>query len=191
MVLLKRFAALLLPLFFGSCVATYRDFPREHAGQGSRSKPHGTLHYQIAKWPIISLGGEGALYDFFQGKTGFQKTVRAVEAPSQGLYCLVDVQWRPLTGSAAVWSYISAITMTFIPAYSGREGYFVNYHLFIDGQKKQTYTYEITRKAGLWLGLLPFAWINFLTYSEAEAFEATAFKFLAQAELFFPKAPSP
>ena len=94
----------------------------------------------------------------------------------------MDTQWKPLGLPALIFGYISVSTLTILPAWSVQEGFIVHYHLFLDGEKIKSYEYEITRKAGVWLGLLPFIWANLFTYSEADAFKATAFQFFEDAE---------
>ena len=73
-------------------------------------------------------------------------------------------------------------SLSFIPGYSGEGGYELRYDLVIDQQLKQTYHYEITMKGVTWIALLPFTWVNFFTYSGAEAFRATFYQFLLDAE---------
>jgi len=115
--------------------------------------------------------------------------VIAETAPEKGLYLEVETKWKPMTMPALIFGYISVSTLTLLPAWSMHDGYIVKYNIYVDGQKKEAYTYEITRKAGIWLGLLPFAWINLFTYNEEDAFEATAYQFAADAQAYFGSQP--
>lgn len=181
----KTITLLLLPLFLLSCITTYRDFPTTMVGRKPENKRNSTLYYQIKPFPILDFGGEKALNDVFKHKSIFANTEAVSEIPREGIYCLVETQWMPLSMPALIFGYISIIYLTILPAWSTQEGYVVRYHLFVNGEKKETFEYEITRKTGLWIVFLPFAWINFLTYSEAEAFEATAYQFFEEASPIF------
>jgi hypothetical protein len=86
-----------------------------------------------------------------------------------------------LTIPALIFGYLSIATLTILPAWSTKDGYRVKYHLYVDGEEKGVYRYEITRKFGMWIVLLPFVWINLMTYSEEDAFEATAYQFFKDA----------
>ena len=170
----------LLPLL-ASCIITYRDFPVAMVGQPPTSKPYGTLAYHINPFPVVNSGGQTALETIFRERTPFTKTRLVNEVPSEGLYCLVDVEWRPLSLPALVFGYISISTLTLLPAWSTRDGYVVHYHVFQNAKERDSFSYPITRKMGLWAGLLPFVWANLFTYSEEEAFEATTYQFFRDA----------
>ena len=180
----------LLPLL-ASCITTYREFPTAMVGQPPVSKPYGTLAYHINPFPVVNSGGQMALENTFRERTPFAKTRLVNETPAQGLFCLVDVEWRPFSLPALVFGYISVSTLTLLPAWSTREGYVVHYHVLQDGKERDSFSYPITRKMGLWVGLLPFVWVNLLTYSEAEAFEATAYQFFHDAAPTFQLAARP
>lgn len=101
--------------------------------------------------------------------------------PAKGVYCLVEVDYRPLSLPALIFGYLSVATLGIIPAYSGNDGYWVYYRIYSDRQWVRTYRYPVTRKVGFWLFLVPLSWINFLTYSEADAFTATTHQFFIDA----------
>ena len=56
--------------------------------------------------------------------------------------------------------------------------------IVLDEKKMETYNYTITRKVGLWPELLPFAWVNLLTYNEEDAFKATSNQFAIDARQY-------
>jgi len=181
--LLRFISFVLIPLFLSSCVTTYRDFPNQMVGKTPDSNKEGTLYYKIKKFPVIDSGGERTLYKIFQDKTPFRNTKETEAIPDEGVYCLVETQYKPFSVPALIFGYISVSFLTLLPAWSTQDGWRVRYHLYVNGKEKDVYSYEITRKAGLWLGLLPFFWVNFLTYSEADAFEATTYQFFKDANL--------
>jgi hypothetical protein len=73
-------------------------------------------------------------------------------------------------------------TVAPIPFYSTSAGYKVTYCLH-DGQEcKRTYSYQISKVGVSWIGLLPFAGVNYFTDDAADAFRATVIAFLNEAE---------
>lgn len=186
----RRSRMLIIPLLplLASCITTYRDFPADMIGRAPASKPYRSLAYHINPIPVVNAGGQAALETIFRERTPFAKTRLVSEVPPQGLYCLVDVEWRPMSLPALVFGYISVSTLTLLPAWSTRDGYVVHYHVFQNGKERESFHYPITRKVGLWAGLLPFVWVNLLTYSEAEALEATAYQFFRDAAPTFAQA---
>ncbi|MBI3297717.1 MAG: hypothetical protein HYZ75_06110 [Elusimicrobia bacterium] len=179
-------AILLAALVSSGCVSTYRDFPAARVGQPPAARKEGRLRYYLDRFPILPFaGGKDALHDVFRDWTPFGESERVFEKgpPLEGLFVVVQAEWKPLTGSAAVFGYLSLASLTLLPAWTGREGYLVHYHLFRDGEKVKTFSYEITRKALLWAPAVLFTWANLLTYSEYQAFEATAQQFFRDAFL--------
>lgn len=179
---IKLTTLVLIPFFLYACVATYRDFPEQMIGKQPESNKQSVMYYKINNFPVLNSGGESSLHSVFKSKTPFNKTKKVGEIPSDGIYCYVDVEYKPLTLPALVFGYLSAVTFTILPAWSTKDGYIVNYHLYIDGEEQEVYDYEITRKFAMWIVLLPVAWVNLMTYSEEEAFEATAYQFFEDAK---------
>lgn len=180
---IKIFSLILIPLFLSACVTSYKDFPEKMIDNPPEPVNQGVLNYKIERFPIINSGGEAALRKVFQNKTPFVKTKEVDDISNKGIYCYVDVEYKPLTFPALIFGYISLSTFTILPAWSTKDGYRVKYHLYVDGEEQEVYTYEITRKAGTWIVLLPLVWINLMTYSEEDAFEATAYQFFSDASL--------
>ncbi|MBI3597736.1 MAG: hypothetical protein HY203_11365 [Nitrospirae bacterium] len=174
--------AVLLPVFLSSCIVVYRDFPTAMIGKPPESKSYDLLSYHINPFPFPNEGGKAALHSVFNNETPFANTADVTEMPQKGVFCLVDVEWRSPDMTAVVFHYISLATLTVLPSWSVRESYKVRYYLFIDGKNRKTFEYKITRKTGLWLGLLPVSWLNWFTDTQAEAFEATAYQFFEDAK---------
>ncbi|NTW99806.1 MAG: hypothetical protein HGB35_07760 [Geobacteraceae bacterium] len=165
-------------------MATYRDFPVDAVGKKPIIGTCDVMNYNIKRFDTLDAGGYGKLQEVFRDTDICRKMVPAEAVPEKGLYLEVETKWKPLTIPAFIFGYISVSTLTLLPAWSTHDGYTVKYNIYLDGQKKETYRYDITRKAGLWLVLLPFAWINAFTYSEEDAFEATVSQFSADAQDF-------
>lgn len=185
----KGIVWVLIAAWTTSCITTYRDFPENALNPPDLPRHPGVLHYQIKKFPVLEAGGSHALQESFAKSPFFAETVSVDAAPAKGLYVLVDVEYKPLSLPALIFGYLSVSMLTFLPVYSGRDGYRVHYHLHDGADRLKTYSYEVTRKFALWLGLLPFIWVNAATYSEEEAFTATVHQFFidAQADRVFTR----
>ena len=163
------------------CVTTYRDFPADALGKKPAPGACDVMYYNVERFNVLDMGGYSELQTFFR-TAGVCKKMMPVDAnPGKGLYVDVVTTWKPMTMPALIFGYISVSTLTLLPAWSTRDGYNVKYDVYVGEKKAETYNYEITRKVGLWLGLLPFAWVNLFTYNEEDAFEATANQFVIDA----------
>jgi hypothetical protein len=174
---------LLLSLTFAltGCMATYRDFPVAALDRNPDPGACSVMYYNVKRFDILDMGGYSMLNETFRNAGMCKKMVPAETCPDKGLYVEVETKWKPITLPALVFGYLSISTLTILPVWSTRDGYLVRYDVFVDGKKKDSYYYEITRKAGIWIGLIPFSWINFMTYSEEDAFRATAYQFIHDA----------
>jgi hypothetical protein len=186
---MKFLLALLLLFPLTGCVATYRDFPAAALDHPVTPGNCEVLNYQINHFNVLDSGGFNQLQDLFAEGQLCHKTVQAEKVPDKGLYVAVETEWRPMSLPALVFGYLSVSTLTILPAWSTQDGYVVNYHLYIDGEEKEIYRYKITRKAGVWLGLLPLVWVNAFTYKEADAFTATANQFARDARPYLDRKP--
>lgn len=181
---MKLFIMIALSFVLTGCITTYRDFPVDALGKKPQSGTCDVMQYNVKNFNVLDAGGYSTLQDVFKNSDLCRKMVQADAVPEKGLYLEVETKWKPLTMPAFVFGYISVSTLTLLPAWSTHDGYTVKYSLFLDGREKETYRYDITRKAGLWLGLLPFIWINAFTYSEEDAFKATAHQFTSDAQVY-------
>ena len=113
--------------------------------------------------------------------------------PIAGLFCKVD--FEPISPSTVVQSYLESQlqfinlgilalipALTILPYYTDEGGTTVIYSLYQDGRLLQVYRYPIHKKGAGWLGLLPFAWINYFTTDLADAVEGATFQFLIDAQ---------
>lgn len=167
------------------CITTYRDFPVDAVGLKPQSGACDILQYNVKRFEILDAGGYNELREVFKNSEICKKMVPVEEKADKGLYLEVNTKWKPVTMPALIFGYISISTLTILPAWSTQDGYIVNYDVYVDGQKKGAFKYDITRKMGMWLPLLPFAWINAFTYSENEAFAATARQFSNDSQMYF------
>ncbi|QXE91263.1 hypothetical protein KP001_01600 [Geomonas subterranea] len=176
-------ALLILCLILSGCV-TYRDFPAAALDRKMNNGTCDVMYYNIGSFNILDVGGYSTLQNVFRDASLCRKMVQVDEKPEKGLFLDVQTKWKPMTIPAFAFGYLSVSTLTLLPVWSTRDGYIVQYNVYVDGQMKDTYRYDITRKGALWLGLLPFAWVNAFTYSEDEAFDATARQFSYDAQSY-------
>lgn len=182
---LRLLLVLCISMSLSACI-TYRDFPEEMVNNPPKEKRFNTLYYNIKSTGVLSLGnGADALQTVFKQRTPFTTTEKVETAPARGVYCEVETLYKTPTVPAFAFGYLSVATLTILPFWSNHDGYRVNYTVYKDGQKAKTFEYDITRKGAVWLLLLPVAWVNAFTYSEAEAFEATAYQFFKDSAPLF------
>jgi hypothetical protein len=181
---MKLFCVVVLSLSLIGCVTTYRDFPEDALAKKPASGTCSVMYYNIKRFDILDAGGYDKLQQLFRNAGLCKKMIPVDSSPVKGLYVEVEAKWKPMTLPAVIFGYLSVATLTLLPAWSTHDGYIVKYNVYIDGKSVETYPYEITRKTGLWLGLLPFAWINFFTFSEEDAFEATTYQFVKDARQY-------
>ena len=178
---MKLFYGVALSFVLMGCVATYRDFPVGALDQKPEPGMCSVMYYNVKRFDVLDMGGYSMLQNVFKNAGMCKKMAPVDTSPEKGLYIEVETKWKPITLPAVIFGYLSVSTLTFLPVWSTKDGYLVKYDLYIDGKIKETYNYEITRKAGIWIGLIPFSWINLMTYSEEQAFEATAYQFVDDA----------
>jgi hypothetical protein len=166
------------------CVTTYRDFPVDALSQQPKPGTCNVMYYNVKRFDVLDMGGYSKLQNIFEDAGICRKMVPVDAQPEKGLYVEVVTSWKPMTMPALIFGYMSVATLTLLPAWSTQDGYSVKYHVYIDGREVETYKYAIRRKTGLWIVLLPFAWINLFTYNESDAFEATAFQFVSDARQY-------
>lgn len=175
---------LVLAMFCAGCITTYRDFPVDSVGVPPKSGSCAAMEYRVGRFDILDAGGYEALRSSLRRSRLCREMHYADGRPSKGLFLDIETRWKPLSVPALVFGYLSLSTLTLLPAWSTQDGYDVRYVVYLDGEKKATYQYDISRTMVLWAGLLPFVWANALTYGEAEAFEATVSRFSLDARSF-------
>lgn len=160
-----------------------------------------------ALYPLVTTqAGYQEVEWVFNDVQVFRETRPVSTPPEKGVYCSVWLTILPIKkkqaesegaaqqGAAAAAGLSLAlfpplalagaleVVAAPIPFYSTKAGYVVHYDLYVDSGLKKSYSYRIVKKGVSWIALLPFTWVNFLTYSEKDAFRATAYQFLIDAE---------
>ncbi len=192
-----------------SCIVTYSDFPPVDLHSEPLPKKEFPIYYHVPArssvdflklvpvptgyfpigpgfYPVQhTLFGLDDLDRVFAESKSFSEAIATSTPPKSGVYCSVDLTIKPISVAAEVssaFSYASLFIIPILPYYSGLGGYVVRYNLYVDGELQHVYRYEITKKGVAWVVLLPFAWINLFTYDQKDAFRATAYQFLIDAE---------
>lgn len=181
---MKLLLLIILSFTLTGCITTYRDFPVDALDKKPAVGTCEVMQYTVKRFDVLDAGGYTKLQEELKNAQFCKKMVLVDAVPEKGMYLEVETKWKPLSLPAFIFGYLSASTLTILPAWSTHDGYNVKYNLYQDGQVKETYRYDITRKAGLWLVLLPFVWVNAFTYSEEDAFKATAHQFSFDAQAY-------
>ncbi len=185
-------AFLACTLALTSCLVTYKDFPSVDGQSSPTQRKTFPIYYhvnfpeaQVARFAGLETAStlHHVLERAFEENQVFADAIIAINPPERGIYCSVTVTVKPRSVLSQGFAFVSGQAGGLLPVYSGEGGYLVRYELYIDKQLKKTYRYEITEERFLWLGLLPFIWVNFFTPSAKEAFLATAHQFFHEAEL--------
>jgi len=185
-------AFLACTLTLTSCLVTYKVFPSVDRQSSPTQRKTFPVYYHVnfpselpSRYgvPFGSLGLRHELERAFEENQVFADAIIALSPPQRGIWCSVTVTVKRRSVLARMFEGASGGAYGLLPAYSGEGGYLVRYELYIDKQLKKTYRYEITEERLVWLGLLPFVWVNFFTASQKDAFLATAHQFFHDAEL--------
>jgi hypothetical protein len=123
----------------------------------------------------------------------FSDLIETQSPPKAGMFCKVDFERIP--PSTVVQQYLESQlqfinlgalalipALTLLPYYTDEGGTTVIYSLYQDGLLRKEYRYSIHKKGAGWVGLLPFAWINYFTTHLADAIEGATFQFLIDAQ---------
>ena len=123
----------------------------------------------------------------------FSDLIETQNPPEAGFYCTVHfepiqpsklIQYYLGSQVVLVYTYIGALIPAFslLPYYTDEGGTTVIYSLYQDNQLRKVYRYPIYKKGAGWIGLLPFAWINYFTTDLADAVEGATLQFLIEAQ---------
>jgi hypothetical protein len=115
------------------------------------------------------------------------------QPPKAGLF--FKVQFEPIPPSTVVQYFLESQlqfinlgilalipALTLLPYYTDEGGTTAIYSLYQDSRLLKAYRYPIRKKGAGWIGLLPFAWINYFTTDLAEAVEGATMQFLIDAQ---------
>lgn len=171
------------------CIVNYSEVADVDQIKKQQIEYPAKLFYKVERPDIINSGGPERIGEILAKNGYFLETEKYFdeEIPQEGYFLLVKNDYRPPSLPAVVFGYISISTLTFLPAWSTRDGYDVFYELYQDGNKLKTFDYRIRRTAGFWIVLLPLVWVNLLTDSETDAFESATYQFLRDAKPYLSK----
>ena len=184
-----------LVVLMSGCTVNYRiaedvDLEELRALNQQKTVYDQTLYYKIEKPDMLTNGGPEKIDEMLASQSCF-KSVEKIQnyaIPEKGCYLRVSPEWRLPSMAAMGFGYLSFATSTILPAWSTKDGYDLYFTFYRDGSKVKTFDYKIERTAAMWLGLLPFVWVNFLTNSETDAFEVATYQFFSDLEAYLAAA---
>ncbi len=114
------------------------------------------------------------------GKVGEAKILESI--PTEGIF--VEVSTRLLTGSnvSKVFCGISTFAIAYIlPCYTDTFGIVTKFVVSKKGETPKSFSYYIRPQKFIWLGFIPFAWVNYLLPQYEDAFRAVSRRFVHDA----------
>jgi len=151
--------------------------------------------YYPAQSQIDPFGqpGYGAVRRTLAASGMFSDLNEIQQPPKAGFFC--KVQFEPIPPSTVVQYFLESQlqfinlgilalipALTLLPYYTDEGGTTAIYSLYQDSRLLKAYRYPIRKKGAGWVGLLPFAWINYFTTDLAEAVEGATMQFLIDAQ---------
>lgn len=189
-------AATAVIVLSSGCI-TYSGFPRDTSPSlpGSLTEP---FRYAVDGSSVFN--GHLGIREVLQHESPFadpEELAGDAPVPPNGWFIRATITNLPPGLPAAAWAYVAGAGLLFLaPAVSTQDGYRVKYEAYRDGQRLYRESYEFRRKTAAWLPIVLIAWVNLLTPSEKDAFEATARQFLTEAmprdvgiAVSYPKGP--
>jgi len=169
-------------IFLQSGCVTYRGFSEERLHlENKKTIKKGLLYVNGGSM----FGGAKDIKTVFKSNSPFKEIEYVTMKPVKGWFVNVKVDSRPPSIPAMIFGYLSIQTLTILPVWSTKDGYNVIYEIFRDGERIKSFNYRIKRHVFVWLPLLPFTWINFITYDESDAFKATTNQFFIDSQKIF------
>jgi hypothetical protein len=173
------FFATICPLLFGCLISSYRPLLNETPLDPNVQQARNLSYFYYAGSTFSSHSYDSALLKQVLGEYLTPEAVVASVPPERGLYIRVYQTLSPR--SPTIFEKLSQFSLAVIPYYSDAVEYTVDYDLYIDTVLKKTYRYELRQKRLIWIGALPFFWVNFLTNHHANAFTAPLHQFIRDA----------
>ncbi len=140
-----------------------------------------TMYYRIRPVQGLTMGGVEQLKRSMKKNDVFANAELVDEPTVKGVSVDVNAVWGPPSLGATVYGYVDLSLLALLPLYSDSMGYDVQYIVYRDGRKVRMYEYPIRRRVFMWLPVLPFAWVNFFTNDESDAFSAVTQRFFLEA----------
>ena len=166
-----------LLLFTISCMS-YRHLPQV-AENGVANNPRATtLEYRVDGNAMFA--GPTVIREEIAASAAFTKKLPTEVEPKTGYFLNVEIKQLSPSIAAVVFGYISYATLTILPFWSTEDGASLTYSFYKDGKRLAAKEYVINRGTFVWLGMLPFVWVNLITPSEEEAFRAATRDFMQQ-----------
>lgn len=193
-----------LCLMLTSCIVRYSEFPQLNPERLPVPKKNTVIYYHAAPeayyWkaesgvvvgligpfpvpiptdlPAVSQQRYRELSNAFVDNQIGAEAIPATAPPEIGVYCAVDVKHKPPSEAAAIFTSGTLFSLGLFPSYSGASVDIVRFDLYVDKELQKIYRYHVKQDRWMWVGLLPFIWVNFFTAGTDEAFRAIVNQFL-------------
>lgn len=175
---INRFLVICLLALTTGCM-TYRNIPPAEANlNNSLQKISGTLNYKIEGDSLFA--GPMAVREVLAKEAPYALISATEEDSAKGDYLKVSIAQTPPSIPAVAFGYLSFATLTILPFWSSNDGSILTYSFYRNGEKVGSREYVISRGTFVWIVMLPLAWVNLMTPSENEAFEACTRDFIKQ-----------
>ena len=140
---------------------------------------------EIAKEEILSTAEEDyqILKNALQRYSSAQTIVAATKPEPSHTFVKITLYYNYAASyNHKGWCEASVMSLAIIPCYGDLFVYETAYALYIDNVFQKEYHYRYAGKGIFWIGLFPFAWINFFTNSHGDALASTVYYFLRDAQ---------
>lgn len=168
-------------LLLSGCVSHYTNLSDDLAAPYPARSP---VQFKVHDRVRMSGEGPAAVVATLRQHEFFRAAVERYElgVSEQGIFVEVTPVYQEPSFLALVFGYFSLSTLTILPATSDEDGFDLRFEVFRDGKLVLGREYPVRRFMVMWIGTLPFIWLNSFTASEAEAFAAITQQFLIDAE---------
>ncbi len=149
----------------------------------NRSEPKAAVHFffytGIKK---MAKGAEGSLpIEFEVLRRELEVVGRPIMQeipPEKGIYIRSYKTAKFSSNTANFFCWFSAMTLSLIPCYRENSGWNIVYTFYRDGESQKSYSYEVINKQFVWIGAIPFSWVNYIVPQYEEAYVETTRQFL-------------
>lgn len=167
-------------LLLSGCISHYTNVSDDLAAPYAAKSPVGFKVYDRVR---MSGAGPSAVVSTLKQHEYFKNAVQSYEVgvPERGIFVEVTPIYQEPSFMALFFGNFSLSTLTILPAISDEDGFDLRFEVFREGKLVLSREYPARRFMVMWIGTLPFFWLNSLATSEADAFAAITQEFLRDA----------
>lgn len=179
--MLNAFVSIVALLVLSGCVSHYTNVSDQVAAPYAAKSHVGFKVYDRVK---MSGAGPRAVVETLRQHEFFRDAVQSYDIgiSEKGIFVEVTPKYQEPSFMALLFGYFSLSTLTILPAVSDEDGFDLRFEVYRDGKQVLSREYPARRFMVMWIGTLPFYWLNGLAASEADAFAAVTQQFLIDAQ---------